>query len=252
MPKLVFEKMRIEDNIDFVKECFYDSSEVVGVHTYTVQLFPELASLDATIQNSETDKKIEEVVTDYYSNYNKFDDDVKRYSKVWSKYNNSFFDALTKYLNCSWPEEHSIIPAYVGIIPVCPRYLDNFSFSVHDDITDSQLIETCAHELCHFLWFKKWKDLYPEIKEEDYDNSSLIWEYSEMVVEPILNCKEISKVFNNKKTRYCYDSFYENDSQFMDDLMDIYNSDISIEKKIITGYERLKKYKYIKSKKVPK
>lgn len=248
MQKLVFKKMPLEDNINFVKECFYNSDNTVSVHTYTVNLFPELASLDVNTHKEENDELIEDIVTKYYNSYNHFDDDIDRYTKAWNKYNDSFFEALTKYLNINWPKEHNVIDVTVGIIPVCPRYLDDFSFSLHDDISDDQLIETCAHELCHFLWFRKWKELYPKYPKNEYEAPSLVWEYSEMVVEPILNSDEISKVFDNKKTRYCYDIFYDihdRDELFMDNLIKIYNSTSSIEEKIITGYEYFNKIKRV-------
>ena len=170
-------------------------------------------------------------------------------------YNDSFFDKLTTYLDCSWPVEHNIIHVTVGIIPVCPRYLDDFSFSVHDGLNDDQLIETCAHELCHFLWFKKWKELYPDCPREEYESPSIVWEYSEMVVDPILNSSKISRVFNNKKTRYCYDYFYniyDKDELLMNKLTKIYNeNDISIERKIEKGYKYIKSFKSNNTKKVP-
>ena len=242
MPKISFQKISLEDNISFVKDCFYDSN--FSIYTHTVNLFPELASLDMSDSKNKNDKIIEKVVSKYYNNYKNFDNDIDKYTKVWNKYNNDFFDALTKYLNIKWPKKYDIVIATIGIIPVCPRYLDDFSFSVHDGLSDDKLIETCAHELCHFLWFKKWKELYPECPRKEYEAPSLVWKYSEMVVEPILNSDSISKVFDNKKTRYCYDIFYDiydGNDLFMDRLISIYNGESSIEDKIVRGYEYIKK-----------
>lgn len=250
MPKVVFSKMPLNDSIDLVKDCFYASDELISVYSGTIQLFPELKTLDSLVRSVENDKIIEDVVNKRYNKYQLFDDDIERYSNAWDKYNDTFFEALIKYLNCSWPEGHEIVPAYVGIIPISPRYLDSLSFAVPVGIKDEWIIETCAHELCHFLWFKKWKELFPDTKDEDLCEPSLIWEYSEMVVEPILNSKEISKVFDNKKAKYCYESFYINDAPFMNDLMDIYNSNITVEEKIIRGYEHLQDIRN-KTKKVP-
>ena len=60
-----------------------------------------------------------------------------------------------------------------------------------------------------------------------------------MVVDPILNSSEISSVFEGKNARYSYDYFYEKDDYkiVMDELFDIYNEDISIEEKIVKGYD---------------
>ena len=203
----------------------------------------------------EIDKTIGEVVTNYYNNYEQFDSDIERYSNAWNKYNDNFFEALSKYLNISWPKEHDIVYATVGIIPVCPRYLDTFYFSVHVDINNEALVETCAHELCHFLWFEKWRELYPESNKDDYEFPNTVWKYSEIVVEPILNSKEISKVFDGKNTRYCYESFYDiydGEELFMTKLVNIYDEDISIEEKISKGYEYVKSIRKNNRKKAPK
>ena len=108
-------------------------------------------------------------------------------------------------------------------------------------MTDEQLVETCAHELCHFLWFEKWKEIFPGYNKEEFNSPSIIWEYSEMVVDPILNSSEFAKLFN-KKARYAYDSFYENEG-FMEGLFEIYDQNIPIEEKIKKGFEYVKNYK---------
>lgn len=243
MPKIIFKTMSLDDNVNFIKEIFFEEDSTLNVHNYTISLFPELGELSLNNSREMVDEKIREVVSKYYNNYDLFDDDIKRYSDSWNKYNNLFFEKLTKYLNINWPLNHDIIYANVGIIPVCPRYLDNFSFSLHEGISNEKLIETCAHELCHFLWFEKWKELFPKYKREEFEAPSLIWEYSEMVVNPILNSDELSNVFDGKQTRYCYDYFYDDNDYriIMDKLFDIYNENISIEEKIIKGYDYIMK-----------
>ena len=237
MPKLVFKKMSLFDNIDFIKSIFSERNEFLDIYTYTTQLFPELADIS---NEDDINKKIEMVVTKYYNEKSSdIDNDVLRYNEVWKTYNDEFFKAISTYLNIEWPSSHDTIIVNVGIIPVCPRYLDDFSFSVHDGINDDFLVETCAHELCHFLWFEKWKELYPECPKEEYESPYPAWEYSEMVVDPILNSADVSIVFDNKKIRYCYDSFYDTNPGLMNKLFDIYGSNISIEDRIKKGYELL-------------
>ena len=130
--------------------------------------------------------------------------------------------------------------ATVGIIPVCPRYLDKFSFSVHDGLTDEQLIETCAHELCHFLWFEKWKKLYPDCPIKEYERPYVVQQYSEAVVDPILNASGIKELFNSNNA-FSYDSFYENYDNLMNELIDIYLKDLDIDARINEGFNCYRK-----------
>ena len=49
------------------------------------------------------------------------------------------------------------------------------------------------HELCHFLFFEKCKEIFPNWKYEDFDSPSILWYLSEIVVDPILNSNDIQK-----------------------------------------------------------
>ncbi len=49
------------------------------------------------------------------------------------------------------------------------------------------------HELCHFLFFEKCKEIYPNWKYEDFDSPSLLWYLSEIIIDPILNSEGIQK-----------------------------------------------------------
>lgn len=238
MPKVEFKPMSLEDNIEIVKWCYHDENEdgLLSLHELTLNLFPELKNIS---ENVNIDKYIEEFVTKKYSE--KFDiikTSVSDYQKFWDKYNDDFFRELSSYLNIEWPKDKDIVTATIGIIPVSPRNLKEFSFSTHEDMNEDYLVETCAHECCHFLWFEKWKELYPDYKEEEFETPHIIWEYSEAVVDPILNSEGFVSLFN-KKTRYAYDSFYENDNM-MERLFDIYNKDEPIEEKIKSGFKYIK------------
>ena len=248
MPKVEFKIMSLEDNVRFIKEIYYSDDNILDIYKYTISLFPELSDIPKNAPKKDIDSKIEAVVTKRYNDRKEMiEDDILRYQKLWEPYNDNFFDALANYLNIKWPTNHDTIIADVGIIPVCPRYLEDFRFSIHDGMKDDLLIETCAHELCHFLWFEKWKEIYPLTKNEEFESPNIVWEYSEMVVDPILNSKIISKVLN-RNTRYAYDYFYnikDGNQMMMDKLFDIYNNDIDIEHKIIRGFEYISNLKKV-------
>lgn len=242
MTKVIFKKMSLENNIKFIKDIFNETDdELLSVYTFTINLFPELKNISNSMSLEERDRLIESVVTNYYDdNSLNIDNDVERYNNVWNRYNDDFFIKITKFLHLEWPKEHEVMEATVGIIPVCPRYLDKFSFSVHDGLTDEQLIETCAHELCHFLWFEKWNKLYPDCPIKEYERPYVVWQYSEAVVDPILNASGIKKLFNSNNV-FSYDSFYENYDNLMNELIDIYLKDLDIDAKINEGFNCYRK-----------
>ena len=218
--KIVFRKMTLEENIDLIKWSYFEEDGTLSIHDHTIQCFPQLADLK-DLTRDEINKRIEEVVTsDYREKITDLEKEVRRYSSLWEQYNDKYFKTLSSYLNIEWPNNRNIIEASVGLIPVFPRYLDDFSFSIGTGLDDLKIVEVCAHETLHFLWFEKWKELYPKTNREEYDSPYLPWKYSEMVTDPILNNKPFSDIF--KFHEQSYDSFYEledeNNIKVMDKL----------------------------------
>jgi len=250
IPKIVFRPMTLEENIDIIKWAYYDESGVLSIHDYTIRYFPELAKIDKNLSQNEIYKIIEEVVTNKYNkNKSKIEDEVKRYNLLWDRYNDIYLKTLSNYLEVKWPYNISIIEGKVGLIPIFPRYLDSFSFAITTDVEEWKVIETCAHETLHFLWFKKWKDIHPETPRREYDSPYITWQYSEIVTDPILNNYPFTGMFNFEEKSY--DSFYElydKETLVMDNLRKIYGEKISINEKINKGFNYIKKFLEIKSK----
>lgn len=240
IPRIKFRKMTIEENIDIIKWFYFRNNDFLDIKYYMMLLFPELKNIDKILSKKEVYKKIEEVVTyNYKENENQIEEEVKRYDTIWSKYNDIYMNAISDYLNINW-SNIDIIDVSIGLIPVFPRNLDNNSFSISIGVSEDVLIETCAHETLHFIWFQKWKELFPECSKEKFNSPYLPWQYSEMVVDPILNSEDIKRILPIKAN--AYDSFYglkDEKDNVMDNLKMIYKEQTSIENKIINGYNYL-------------
>jgi len=243
LPKIEFREITLEENIDVIKWAYFEDNGTLSVHDFTIQYFPELANIDSSLSKEEIYKIIEEVVTNDYNKYkDRIKNETKRYNLLWKQYNDIYFEALSSYLNVEWPHNLTKITATVGLLPVFPRYLDTFSFSIGIGVDDLKLLEVSAHETLHFLWFEKWKKIHPETPRREYDSPFIPWKYSEMVTDPILNNKPFSDMF--EFTERGYDSFYEledGDTMVMDNLRNIYSTDMPIEKKIDNGFEYINK-----------
>ena len=236
--------MTLEENIDIIKWAYFEDNDVFSIHDYTIQYFPGLSNLDKNLSRDDIYKIIEEEVTQKYKkNIENIIVETKLYNDLWQNYNDKYFKALSIFLDVDWPNNINEIVGTVGLIPVFPRNLDNFSFSVSPKISELQLIEICAHETLHFLWFEKWKQMYPETPRREYDSPYLVWQYSEMVTDPILNNKPFREMF--AFIEHGYDSFYDlkdDNINVMDNLRNIYSNDITVEEKINIGFEYIYKY----------
>ena len=251
IPKVKFREMTLQENISLIKWAYYNNNESLDVHKYTIKYFPKLAKIQNDLSKEDVYNKIEKVVTNYYNKYHeKIKNEIKRYNNIWKKYNDIYFNMLSDYFNIDWPNIDSI-ECTIGLIPVFPRYLDSFSFSLGINIENNQVIETIAHETLHFMWFHKWKQIHPETPRREYDSPYTTWQYSEMVTDPILNNKPFTNIFKNIFKERSYDSFYElydGNNLVMDNLRKLYSKNISIEDKMNNGFVYIKNYLENKSK----
>lgn len=251
VPKLKFRPISLEENIDIIKWAYYEDNGLLSVRDFTIKYFEELEQLDDNAPKDDVYNLIEQVVrADYYKYEERIKEEVIRYNNLWQKYNDVYFKTLSNYLSIDWPSDLEIIEGKVGLMPVFPRYLDKFSFSVATGVDDLKLIETCAHETLHFLWFEKWKSIHPEIPRREYDAPYITWQYSEMVTDPILNNKPFSDIFEFREQGY--NSFYEiydGQTLVMDNLRKLYGEDIEINEKINNGFDYVRKILDLKEKK---
>lgn len=241
-PKILFKPLKFKDNLSLVNWAFFETDETLNLHKATKELFPELSNVNLNMPKKEVHKILTKVVKNHYNKCKQsIKNCIKNYQNIWQKYNDKYFTQLCDVLNCEWPKNKNKIVCNIGVIPVFPRYLDKVSFSVSMNISDEKLVETCAHESLHFLWFHKWKQLYPNFNKEEFESPHLVWRYSEMVVDPILNTKNFYNLLHTKILSY--ESFYnlKHKNKFvMQELKNIYNKKGNIEGKIENGFKYIK------------
>lgn len=244
IPKVKFKKMTLQENIDIVKWAFSADSNDLDIYYFTISCFPSLKNIDENMNKEEVNKIIEKVVSDNFLNNDKLiESEVDRYNDIWLEYNDKYLTTLCDYFGCGFPDDLKVIYGNVGILPVFPRDLTNFSFGVSIGIPQNVLLRTIAHEVLHFIWFLKWKSMYPLIPQSHFEAPYLEWKYSEMVTDSILNNKPFSDEFNfNERSYNSFYSLYDKNTLVMDKLRNIYKSGDDIETKISRGYDYIKEY----------
>ena len=130
-------------------------------------------------------------------------------NEMWQPIHENVMSVLEDILQVKWPSNEDI-SGYVTINPTSPRYLDSreFCVSVQKDLLKSKI--TIAHELIHFFYFKKLKELFPELDEVTFEKPHLEWQLSEIAVYPILNDIRLSQVLSLDKRvmpKKPYDSY---------------------------------------------
>jgi len=105
--------------------------------------------------------------------------------KDWGLIGKDFLRILSEHMETDWPEDKPVITGYISTVPICPRFLDDYSFCISFWKPVPEARVTIAHEILHFLWFKKWKEVFGESSNNEYESPHLIWRLSE-VMDPII------------------------------------------------------------------
>lgn len=242
MPQVVFKKLTIEENLDnlvWYAKPENSKNSPLNFYQFTLNLFPELnGKLKENMSDEEVymilDKYVKPILKDLYDNSN----DLKKYQTIWNKVNNEIMKDLGNKLNINWRDQKII--CRVGLLPVCPRDILGKTFDINYGCTKDNIIATAIHELCHFIYFEKWREIYPDCNENEFDFPHIAWYLSEAMIDPLINNDTFKKYTNDDL--YSYSAFYEIfiDGKSIIDILRSYVQNYSIEDAIKMGYELFK------------
>lgn len=148
-------------------------------------------------------EKIKQYVKEFYKiNGNEIKEKIEKFQTEWNTINDEFLEKLQEVLEVKWFANLKEIGAYIAVTPICPRFLKQFNFSIFFRFNE-KLIPISAHEITHFLYFEKWKQVFPESNEKEFESPYLIWYLSEILAPIILmNPKIINLINTQLKTNY--------------------------------------------------
>jgi hypothetical protein len=121
---------------------------------------------------------------------------------MWSKNGKEYLILLQEIMNINWPKNRKRIKVMLSISPICPRFLDSWSFSIFYRLKTKDAEEIILHECSHFLYFEKWKNLYPKSEKRNFEFPNIEWQLSELVTPIILNDERIQKYLKRKARFY--------------------------------------------------
>ncbi len=124
------------------------------------------------------------------------------HKKNWRKIEKQYLTILSEILDTSWPRDKKIIKAMISINPICPRLINDWSFSLFYKQKDKKMKETIMHEICHFLYFKKWGEIIQNDRRKTFEYPYIEWHLSEILAPVILNDSRIQKLLKHKATFY--------------------------------------------------
>jgi hypothetical protein len=104
--------------------------------------------------------------------------------KYWRQYEKQILSALTEIIGVSIDTD---ITCYLRNIHWYPRDIDKqeFALCAQDSLFSS--MSTMIHEITHFYYFKKWKEVFPNCPEEYCEAPHPYWHLSELMAYVIDN-----------------------------------------------------------------
>lgn len=186
--------------------------------------------------------KVNEV---YRENEITIDNKVIEYQKFWNREASTIQKGLENFFKISLDHKFNDVIAYVGINPICARYLENNTFDAFFKFSANGMTVTSIHEIIHFLWFYKWHELFADNKE-DYENPSLKWILSEMVVDLIIEHSGLNYL-NPEKHMTIYPYFHDAkiDNEKILDKLELLIETNDIDEFMVKAYNLCIKYEGI-------
>jgi hypothetical protein len=207
IPQVKFQISRIDETLDVIMH-FLNSNE--GSHNQD-QIFEKYPLLEEKLRGVEEDKK-REIVKNFFNKFetkNKkiFELILNEFQKEWDKINNGIMKALEEVNEIKWNEKYDTFIVRITSNPICPRYLDKNTFDIYFGVHNDLMIKISLHEISHFIFFEKWKEIFPDYKEEEFEFPHLIWKLSEIVPYIILSDKKIQDIYLHEPV--VYDAFHK-------------------------------------------
>lgn len=129
----------------------------------------------------------------YEVNETLLEEKVQAYSEHWNLHKGNITQAFSDAFGVDCSEMFNDLVCNISLNPVSPRYLKEHSFDVFYLNSERGALGNVLHEMVHFVWFAVWNNLFNDLYEE-YENPSLKWILSELVVEAVMSDERLYSV----------------------------------------------------------
>ena len=171
-----------------------------------------------------------EKLTTIYEDIRKdIDNKIEKYQGHFDKYSNQINEALSEAFEINGGALFNDLVANISLNPVSPRFLQEHYFEVFYLNSEKGALGVSLHEAIHYYWFYVWNREYGDDYEE-YEEPSLKWILSEMVVESIMSDKRLCSInpYYPREQGGCVYSYFQNMEikgyNILDTLRDLYEN----------------------------
>ncbi|MEI6296744.1 MAG: hypothetical protein WCO84_03815 [bacterium] len=203
IPKVKFELAPTKMEVDLIFNfCYPDDTKILNWNYRVYDAHPKLKEMvggitDKNIFYNKCEQYFKKYLIENKDNIEKARDN---FQEKWDEIAEKNLANLSKDFETKYPENIKEIKAYVSINPICPRFLDKWSFSLFYKFDDNTIKSVSIHEITHFLYFKKWLEVFPDSDKKKFDSPHSEWRLSEILASSIANNnKTIQGSTNNRE-----------------------------------------------------
>lgn len=204
IPKVKFEVGALDDYFKIFREFFAIESGEMDWSEVVYQCYPGLKEGLIKIKNKKERQEFEYqfFAQVFRDKERQIYEKTELFQQEWDVINNKIMLVLADMVEHDWSLKDEKIIARVTLNPICPRYINERMFDVFYGMDVDTMKSISIHELLHFIYFEKWKEVFPGTDVREFESPYLIWKLSEMMTGVILNDTRLQKVFKHEFRTY--------------------------------------------------
>ncbi|HDO23659.1 MAG TPA: hypothetical protein ENG99_00360 [bacterium] len=244
IPKVKFTNISLSKEVDWIHGFLFQNEW--GWGKYIIKKHPKIKKVFSFKDERERVKFLRNYIIQFKKDNQKLIEKNKiKYQTEWQKIEKDFLITLSEIIQINWPKNRKTIKAMISINPICPRFLNDWSFSIFYNYKKmSHAMEVIMHESCHFLYFEKWKKLYPKVDNKKFESPYIEWHLSEIIAPIILNDQRIKKILKQKAVFYKeHEKIKINNKTAPEYFTELYNKSKNFEQFLDKSYKAIKKNK---------
>ena len=187
-------------------EFFYDDKYLSGRFAQFVakNFGIDISALYGKTQDERRKIVLDTISPQYDAKLGEMKSKIKPFQKIWNGNEKIINDEFIRIFGSN--AQTRICKAKIALGRPEPRFYSDWSFLVSSEKLPALALDNCIHEITHFLWFDKFKLVFPNWKPSDFCAPSVPWLLSEIAVDPIVKS---GKFKNLTREKCAYEYFYD-------------------------------------------
>ena len=204
-PKVKYSIMSENDNYKAIT-MFFDSDNELD--TRFTQNLAKRFNIDVNnLRGKSYEERLNYITSCAFSTYQQKIDTIQsnlsKFQSMWDMYESKIITEFEKIFNEKL-DQPIIVEGRININPICPRFYDTWSYDVWCDSSPMDALVTAIHEITHFLWFDKWKQVFPNWKRSDFERPAISWLFSEIAIDAIFYNSYFIELSGDKPAYYYF------------------------------------------------